>query len=73
MRIKYWLWFNFLELKPRLAITFLPGLPSYVLFMCIRYADVLNDDERVRSLLNKSVQSVKRLIKVSLKYEILIN
>ena len=51
------------ELKPRLAITFLPGLPAYALFMCIRYADMLNDDERVRSLLNSSVQAVKRLIK----------
>jgi myosin-5 len=51
------------ELKPRLAVTFLPGLPAYALFMCIRYADMLNDDERVRSLLNSSVQSVKRLIK----------
>lgn len=54
------------ELKPRLAVTFLPGLPAYVLFMCIRYADMLNDDERVRSLLNSSVQSVKKLIKVKL-------
>ena len=51
------------ELKPRLAVTFLPGLPAYALFMCIRYADMLNDDERVRSLLNSSVQAVKRLIK----------
>ena len=51
------------ELKPRLAITFLPGLPAYAMFMCIRYADMLNDDERVRSLLNSSVQAVKRLIK----------
>ena len=51
------------ELKPRLAATFLPGLPSYVLFMCIRYADMINDDDRVRSLLNSSIQSTKRLIK----------
>lgn len=51
------------ELKPRLAITFLPGLPAYIFFMCIRYADMLNDDERVRSLLNSTVQAVKRLIK----------
>lgn len=51
------------ELKPRLAMTFLPGLPSYVLFMCIRYADMINDDDRVRSLLNSSIQSTKRLIK----------
>ena len=51
------------ELKPRLAMTFLPGLPAYVLFMCIRYADMINDDDRVRSLLNSSIQSTKRLIK----------
>lgn len=51
------------ELKPRLAVTFLPGLPAYVLFMCIRYADLLNDDERVKSLLGSSVQAIKRLIK----------
>ncbi len=51
------------ELKPRLAVTYLPGLPAYVLFMCIRYADMINDDERVRSLLNCSIQSTKRLIK----------
>ncbi len=52
------------DLKPRLAVTFLPGTPSYVLFMCIRYADMLNDDERVRSLLDTTVQSIKKLIKV---------
>lgn len=51
------------ELKPRLAMTFLPGLPSYILFMCIRYADMINDDERVRSLLNSSIQTTKKLIK----------
>ena len=51
------------ELKPRLAVTFLPGLPAYVLIMCIRYADMINDDTRVESLLKCSVQSIKRLIK----------
>jgi myosin V len=55
-------------LKPRLAVTFLPGLPAYVLFMCIRYADLLNDDERVKSLLGSSVQAIKRLIKVNKKF-----
>ena len=52
------------ELKPRLAATFLPGLPAYVLFMCIRYADVTNDDDLVRSLLSSTVKSIKSLIKV---------
>jgi len=59
-----YIYFNKIELKPRLAVTFLPGLPAYVLFMCIRYADLLNDDERVKSLLGSSVQAIKRLIKV---------
>ena len=53
------------ELKPRLAVTFLPGLPAYILFMCIRYADMLNDDDKVRFLLDSSAQAVKRVIKVS--------
>ena len=53
------------DLKPRLAVTFLPGTPSYILFMCIRYADILNDDERVRSLLDTTVTSIKKLIKVT--------
>ena len=52
------------ELKPRLAVTFLPGLPAYIMFMCIRYADMLNDDDKVRFLLDSSVQAVKRVIKV---------
>ena len=56
------------DLKPRLAVTFLPGTPSYILFMCIRYADILNDDERVRSLLDTTVTSIKKLIKVSFSH-----
>jgi myosin V len=51
------------DLKPRLAATFLPGLPAYILFMCIRYVDMLNDDSRVHNLLNSSIRSVKTLLK----------
>lgn len=53
----------FLELKPRVAVTLLPGLPAYILFMCIRHTDHVNDDEKVRSLLNNLVNGVKRVIK----------
>ncbi len=53
------------DLKPRLAVTFLPGTPAYILFMCIRYADMLNDDERVRLFLNNSVHAIKKTIKAS--------
>ncbi|CAL4082348.1 unnamed protein product, partial [Meganyctiphanes norvegica] len=51
------------ELKPRIAVTFLPGLPAYILYMCIRHTDHINDDEKVRSMLNNIVNGVKRVIK----------
>ncbi|XP_076051638.1 dilute class unconventional myosin isoform X4 [Oratosquilla oratoria] len=51
------------ELKPRVAVTLLPGLPAYILFMCIRHTDHINDDEKVRSLLNNIVNAIKRVIK----------
>nr|CAD7463211.1 unnamed protein product [Timema tahoe] len=51
------------DLKPRIAVTLLPGLPSYILFMCIRHTDFINDDEKVRSLLTATINAVKKVIK----------
>nr|CAD7204742.1 unnamed protein product [Timema douglasi] len=51
------------DLKPRVAVTLLPGLPSYILFMCIRHTDFINDDEKVRSLLTATINAVKKVIK----------
>jgi lipopolysaccharide export LptBFGC system permease protein LptF len=51
------------ELNPRVAITLLPGLPAYILFMCIRHTDCINDDDKVRSLLTSFLNMVKRVIK----------
>lgn len=42
----------------------LPGLPAYIIFMCIRYADSINDDQRVSALLNSTISSIKGVIKV---------
>jgi myosin-5 len=42
----------------------MPGLPAYVILMCIRYADLFNYDDRVKCLLNSVLQAIKRLIKV---------
>lgn len=42
---------HLIELKPRVAITLLPGLPSYILFMCVRYTDHINDEQMVQSIL----------------------
>lgn len=52
------------DLKPRLAASQLPGLPSYIMFMCIRHTDYLNDDEKVRSLLTNTINSIKKVVKV---------
>ena len=60
------------DLKPRLASSQLPGLPSYIMFMCIRHTDYLNDDEKVRSLLTNTINSIKKVVKVTLLKLLLI-
>ncbi|KAJ8391648.1 hypothetical protein AAFF_G00087890 [Aldrovandia affinis] len=53
-----------LELKPRgVAVNFIPGLPAYIIFMCLRHADYLNDDQKVRSLLTSTINSIKKILK----------
>ncbi|XP_068578522.1 unconventional myosin-Va-like [Cebidichthys violaceus] len=52
------------DLKPRgVAVSFIPGLPAYIIFMCVRYADNVNDDQRVSTLLNSTISSIKGVIK----------
>jgi myosin V len=53
------------DLTTRTAITLLPSLPAYILFMCIRYTDLLNADLRVKSLLTNFLLSVKKTFKSS--------
>ena len=40
-------------------------LPAYILFMGMRHMDHMNDDEKVRSLLACTINSVKKVVKVS--------
>eukprot|EP00066_Takifugu_rubripes_P004420 XP_003967783.1 PREDICTED: unconventional myosin-Va-like [Takifugu rubripes] len=52
------------DLKPcGAADAFIPGLPAYILFMCVRYADCVNDDQRVSALLNSAISSIKGVVK----------
>ncbi|XP_028306726.1 unconventional myosin-Va-like isoform X2 [Gouania willdenowi] len=52
------------DLKPRgVAVSFTPGLPAYIIFMCLRYADNVNNDQRVSELLNSTISSIKGVIK----------
>lgn len=53
------------DLKPKLATSFLPGLPAYLLFMCVRHTDYVNDDEKVRSFLTSTINGIKKVVKVT--------
>lgn len=50
-------------MKPRTAVALLPGLPAYIVFMCVRHTDYVNDDDKVKSLLSAFTNSVKKVIK----------
>lgn len=56
------------DLKPRVASNHIPGLPAYLLFMSIRHTDYVNDDEKVRSLLTNTINSIKKIVKVRKVY-----
>lgn len=54
------------DLKPKgVVVNMIPGLPAYILFMCIRHADYLNDDSKLKSLMNGIISSIKKVILVS--------
>ncbi|BFZ26086.1 hypothetical protein BsWGS_29125 [Bradybaena similaris] len=52
-----------LQLEPKLAVTLTPGLPAYILFMCVRHADHIHDDEKVKSLLTSALSGIKKVVK----------
>ncbi|XP_075219084.1 dilute class unconventional myosin isoform X2 [Lycorma delicatula] len=51
------------DLKPSIAVNLLPGLPAYILLMCIRHTDFINDEEKVRALLIGYINMVKKVIR----------
>jgi len=53
-------------MRPGVATQQLPGLPAYILFMCIRHTDYVNDDDKVRSLLTNTINCIKKTVKVIL-------
>lgn len=57
--------FSLTDLKPKLAAGLIPGLAAYVIFMCVRHTDYVNDDEKVKTLLTSSINGIKKVVKVS--------
>ena len=54
---------SFIDLKPRDASSLLPGLPAYIIFMCIRHADYINSDIKIKTFLAGAIGSIRKLIK----------
>ncbi|KAF7701920.1 hypothetical protein HF521_001203 [Silurus meridionalis] len=51
-----------LELKPRgVVVNMIPGLASYLLFMCVRHSDYLNDGEKLKSLMQAIISGIKQV------------
>ncbi|XP_066501626.1 unconventional myosin-Vb isoform X1 [Hoplias malabaricus] len=51
------------DIKPHVVSATVPCLPAYILFMCIRHADYINDDQKVHSLLTSTINAVKKVLK----------
>ncbi|XP_049637542.1 unconventional myosin-Vb [Suncus etruscus] len=51
------------DLKPQALVGAVPCLPAYILYMCIRHADYVNDDVKVHSLLTATINGIKRVLK----------
>ena len=53
------------DLKPRgVVVNMIPGLAAYIIYMCIRHSDYLNDGTKLKSLMNGVITGVKAVIKV---------
>ncbi|CAH0716861.1 unnamed protein product, partial [Brenthis ino] len=51
------------DLKPRVAITLLPGLPAYILFMMLRHTDHVDDEPKMHQLMKAIRTGVKKTLK----------
>uniref|UniRef100_A0A8C5JTC6 Myosin VC n=1 Tax=Junco hyemalis TaxID=40217 RepID=A0A8C5JTC6_JUNHY len=52
------------DLKPRgVVVNMIPGLPAHILFMCVRYADYLNDADMLKSFMNVTIDGIKQVVK----------
>lgn len=52
------------DVQPSTVSGTVPCLPAYILFMCIRHADYINDDQKVESLLTSTINTIKKVLKV---------
>ncbi|KAJ8247858.1 hypothetical protein GJAV_G00251340 [Gymnothorax javanicus] len=52
-----------LDLRPRgVAVNMIPGLVAHILFMCVRHADYLSDENKLKSLMNAMLGGIKQVL-----------
>ncbi|XP_029952610.1 unconventional myosin-Vc isoform X2 [Salarias fasciatus] len=52
-----------LDLKPKgVVVNMIPNLPAFLLFMCVRHADYLNDEAKIKSLMSAIIGGIKKVI-----------
>uniref|UniRef100_UPI00398ED907 unconventional myosin-Va-like n=1 Tax=Pristiophorus japonicus TaxID=55135 RepID=UPI00398ED907 len=51
------------------ALSALPTLPAFILFMCIRHADYANDEQRAHSLFTAVLGGIKKVLKKKYDFE----
>uniref|UniRef100_A0A8C6RYR2 Myosin VC n=1 Tax=Nannospalax galili TaxID=1026970 RepID=A0A8C6RYR2_NANGA len=56
-----------LPLPRGVVVNMIPGLPAHILFMCVRYADSLNDADMLKSLMNSTINGIKQVVKEHLE------
>uniref|UniRef100_A0A8D2PLB8 Myosin VC n=1 Tax=Zosterops lateralis melanops TaxID=1220523 RepID=A0A8D2PLB8_ZOSLA len=45
------------------VVNMIPGLPAHILFMCVRYADYLNDADMLKSFMSATIDGIKQVVK----------
>ncbi|XP_060808766.1 unconventional myosin-Va [Amyelois transitella] len=51
------------DLKPKVAVTLLPGLPAYILFMMLRHMDHVDDEAKMHKLMKAVRTGIKKTLK----------
>lgn len=56
------------DLKPRgVVVNLIPGLPAYILFMCVRHVDFVSDEDKLKSLMNAVIAAIKKVVMVRIR------
>ncbi|GBP44761.1 Unconventional myosin-Va [Eumeta japonica] len=51
------------DLKPKVAVTLLPGLPAYIMFMMLRHMDHVDDEPKMHRLMKSVRSGIKKTLK----------